>query len=356
MKKEANILRQTSDRDFLKLRSSIERIHNEKLESKKLSVLEEDKVILESNLQTLIDNLSKLSLLEDVNEKNKEADIMIIQCEKIKRDINISIRECREDDTSSVRSDIQGKPNNLNDIQSLYGEESKTDHFQQKVNAEEENHRETDEVKDAAHCSFVAGGNDIIYSGLSENENKFTPSTFSTSQYGPVDSVSQIIIHILICLIFIRHILPRLRIVIHILICLSFNRHILPRLRFIIHILTCLRFIRQILPCLRFIQHSPLWQIQLPSRRQFVQRSHLCLCFQAIVLIGLSSNVCGVLWPKHSLQTRCIWLWNSRGVVPKVEQPKGSNIFLLLQKRPMMTCGIVSKRNTMIQVCVYSQH
>ena len=30
-KKEANILRQTSERDFLKLRSSLERIHNDKL-------------------------------------------------------------------------------------------------------------------------------------------------------------------------------------------------------------------------------------------------------------------------------------------------------------------------------------
>ena len=189
-KKEANILRQTSERDFLKLRSSLERIHNDKLEAKKLSVLEEDKAIMENNLQTLIDNLSKLSLSEDVSEKNKEADVLIIQCEKVRREINISIRELREDDSLSARSGIQGKSNNLDEMESLYGGDSKLEHLQQRVNTEKEDHWVNEEVKNAAHFGLGAGGNDS-YSGLSVNASKFTP-TFSTSQFKPVDSLSQI--------------------------------------------------------------------------------------------------------------------------------------------------------------------
>ena len=92
-KKKENALRLKVERGFLKIRSTIDRIQGEDTENKRISELEEDKSLLDLNLQSLIDSLSELSTLDDTSLQNKEVDSMLFVCEKLKRDINISIRE-----------------------------------------------------------------------------------------------------------------------------------------------------------------------------------------------------------------------------------------------------------------------
>ena len=91
----ANSFRINVERSFLKLTSSIDRLCSEKPEEKGLATLEEDKLILEDNLQCLLDSITKLSFYDDVGEHSKEVNRLVLQCEGVKRNINISIRECK---------------------------------------------------------------------------------------------------------------------------------------------------------------------------------------------------------------------------------------------------------------------
>ena len=93
-KKMANSLRKNTERGFLKQRSTIS-TNDENIEIKKASALQKDKSIIEYNLQALIHSLAHLSSVEDVGVHNKEVDGLMLECENIKRDINISIRQLK---------------------------------------------------------------------------------------------------------------------------------------------------------------------------------------------------------------------------------------------------------------------
>ena len=92
-KKKENALKREVERGFIKIRSTIDRIESENCEEMKISELEEDKCVLDLNLKTLIDSLSDLSIFEDISLQNKEINNLLPVCEKLKRTLNITIRE-----------------------------------------------------------------------------------------------------------------------------------------------------------------------------------------------------------------------------------------------------------------------
>ena len=91
-KKRSSILLQNVDRAFIKLNSVIDRLTSEDNLSKNVNELEEDKSLMDGNMNDLVELLSDLSTTDDVTVQNKDLNSLILKCQNIKRDINVSIR------------------------------------------------------------------------------------------------------------------------------------------------------------------------------------------------------------------------------------------------------------------------
>ena len=92
-KKRNIVLTQNVERAFLKMNAVIDRLTDEDSLSKNINELEEDKSLMDGNLDELVKLLSDLSMTDDVTVQNKDLNSLILKCQTLKRNINVSIRE-----------------------------------------------------------------------------------------------------------------------------------------------------------------------------------------------------------------------------------------------------------------------
>ena len=94
LQREILIKKQSVERGFFKLKGTISRVHAELKGECRASVLQEDKLNLEFNLQVCIEEVTQLSALgDDVSSLNDDVSSSSLVCENLIRDINVILKE-----------------------------------------------------------------------------------------------------------------------------------------------------------------------------------------------------------------------------------------------------------------------